>query len=877
MGRAIDTPESGGGAPGEPTISVAGEAWSHIKSVFLEAIELPEPERHAFLERACSGNAALRREVESLLASDAAAESFCETPAAVLLNAPMPARPPARLPAGTRLASYEITDFIGAGGMGVVYRARHTVLGRTVAIKTLGTHLIDDAARQRLIREARNASMLSHPNICTIHEVGETEETGPFIVMEYVRGQTLYELVRDTPPALDDVLHYGKQIAGALAHAHERGIVHRDLKSANVMRAEDGRLVVLDFGLAKRLPDSELSRDPTLTVQDALAGTLSHMAPEVLLGGTANPRSDVWALGVLLYELATGELPFQGRTPYETSSAIISDAPRALPARVPLALRLVIARCLLKNPDARYQSSAAVHAALDAIARKRAWPLIGPLLISVRRRTIATLTAIAVLGPAVIFGASWLRQELVAPARISSIALLPLENGTGRADAQYYADGLTDALIAQLGELSNARIVPRASIARAVRASGSRLQIAQQLRSDVIVEGSLRRADDRVAVDLKLVDPKGDRVLWSDSYERASADVLALQADAVRGLALGLRLAVRPEARERLNVVRAVNPEAYQAYLKGRYEWNQRTPASLEAATIHFNRAVALDPTYAPAHAALADCYNQLGTVMVGGGSPREFRPRAAAEAIKALQLDPNSAEAHATLGYVRHYELKWAEAEREFKRAIDLNPSYSLVRVWYANLLMSQLRLDEALQQVFAARELDPFSLVVNTNVGWVLDIAGRHAEAVTQLEHTLTLDSTYVQARQRLSGALSRAGRMPQAVAEAERIVAMTNRAPFSVYMLEDLRARSGQHDAARALLRELLERSRHEFVSPWLMALAFLSVGEVDQATPWIEKAFADGSNGVSYLAVEPTVAKYRHDPRIRAFVARAGLPL
>ena len=843
-----------------------GERWARVKAVFLNAVDLPESERSALLDRECEGDEALRKEAESLLASEAAAEGFCEQPAAVVLNlANSTSDGPALLAPGARLGVYEITELIGAGGMGVVYRARDTRLGRDVAIKTVGNHLIGDAAGERLIREARNASMLNHQNICTIYEVGETAETGPFIVMAYVRGPTLEEVVRNGVPALDEVISFGAQISAALAHAHERGIIHRDLKAANVIRAEDGRAIILDFGLAKRLPsETSRSHDPTLTAQHAVAGTLSHMAPEVLQGGIADARSDVWALGVLLHELTTGELPFKGRTPYETSSAILTLPLRPLPNRVPLALRLVIERCLMKNPAARFQNSRAVHAALDAIDRKRAWPLIGGLLVSVRRRTIATLAAIVVLAPLLLFAQGKLRKQLAPPPPISSIAVLPLQNATGRADGQYYADGLTDAFIAQLGELTNARIVPRTST-------------AQQRRADVIVEGSLRRADDRVVIDVKLVDPRRDRILWSDTYERASTDVLALQADAVRGLALGLRLAVRPEARDRLAVVRAVNPEAYQAYLKGRYEWNQRTPGSLRAATEHFKRSIVLDPTYAPAHAALADCYNQLGTVMVGGGSPREFRPLAAAEAIKALQLDPNSFEAHATLGYVRHYDLQWAEAERAFKRATELNPSYPLVRVWYANLLMAQRRFDDALHQINAAREIDPFSLIVNTNVGWILDNAGRSVEAARQLQYTLSLDSTYVQARQRLPGALFRAGRVHEALAEAERTVAMTNRAPFSIYILEDLRARNGQVAEARALHRELVERSKREFISPWLMALAYLAVGDVEEGARWIERSFEDGSNGVAYLAVEPTVAKYKHDPRIRIFFARAGLSI
>lgn len=312
------------------------ERWARVKAVFLDALECPEAERDAFLARACSDDTALKDEVASLLASAEAAASFCETPAAQLLapTAGVASEPAPRLPPGTRLGSYEITEFIAAGGMGAVYRARHTVLGRQVAIKTVGAQLSDASAKRQLIREARHASALAHPNICTIHEVGEANGA-PFIVMEHVAGRTLREIIRDGTPPLRDSLAYAIQIANALEHAHAHGIIHRDLKSSNAVIDAEGRAKVLDFGLARRLPQStpDESRESTITSLGALAGTLTHMPPEVLRGERADARSDVWALGVLLYELATGELPFQGRTAFETSSAILGDPPRPMSAR----------------------------------------------------------------------------------------------------------------------------------------------------------------------------------------------------------------------------------------------------------------------------------------------------------------------------------------------------------------------------------------------------------------------------------------------------------------------------------------------------------------------------------------------------------------
>ena len=864
--------------------SVRPDRWTQVKAVFLDAIERSGADRDAFVLQACAGDDELRAEVESLLASDGAAGTFCETPAPALLTGT--AAVPSRLESGTRLGVYEIVDFIAAGGMGEVYRARHSVLDRVVAIKTVNADH-DPSAARRLIREARHASRLTHPNICAIYEVGASEVGAsgvgtsgerPFIVMQHIDGRSLREMIQAGGVDLPRTLGIGAQVAEALAYAHDHGIIHRDLKSSNVVIDATGRATVLDFGLAKRLPTAidDASAEPSLTVQGALAGTLSHMAPEVLLGGEADARSDVWALGVLLYELVSAKLPFTGRTPYEVSSAILSEPPCPLDSRTPLALRLVIERCLLKDPTARYQRAREVRAALDAIRRRRAWPVVGRLLVTVRRRTLLVVGASLALLPVLAVAGRYAMRELAqSPMRVSAIAILPFRDASGNPGGAYYAVGFSEALTAQLGALTETRIIGPVSAARVVSVAKTPEAIGRSLGANILLDGSLRRAPDRVAVDLRLIEAESGRVLWSDTYDRDAREVLALQADVARALALAVRLAMRPAAQERFATVRAVRPDVYEAYLAGRYEWNQRTSESLQRAVVDYGRAVALDPTYAPAHAALADCYNQLGTVMVGTSSPQAMRPRAAAEAIKALQLDPNSAEAHAALGYVRHYQLRWTEAEQEFGRAIELNPNYSMARIWYANLLMSRRRFDESLHQVFIARDLDPFSLIVNTNVAWVLGNAGRHDEAIAQLQRTLSLDSTYVQARMRLAGAFEQAGRYDSALAHAHRLVSTMHGASPSLALLGTIQAHAGETRAARATLRELLERSRTEFVPAWSIASIYASLSEIDSAVVWAEKAFDEQSNVVAYFNVDGNTPALRRDPRFRALLVRAGL--
>ena len=855
------------------------DQWNRVKTLFLEALERPLSERSVFVAQVAGHDAQLRQEVESLLASDEAAGNLCEIPAAALLRDEVSgeAEGPSRLSPGTRLGVYEITEFIAAGGMGEVYRARHTVLGRQVAIKTIVRRSFPDAsARRRLVREAAHASILKHPNICTVYEVGEAEGV-PFIVMELVNGRPLDEVIRRSRPSIDSALTWGIQVANALEHAHSHGIIHRDLKSSNVVIDAAGSAVVLDFGLARRLPDASgiQSRDATLTGQDAFVGTLSRTAPEVLLGERADERSDVWALGVMLYELSTGVLPFAGRTPFETSSAIIGEPFTPISSKVPLALRLVIERCLVKEPTKRYQRAVDVESALDAIKRRRAWPVIGRLLVSVHRRALYGATASVVLVSTLIAGGNRFRNRTILEHRVSSVAVLPLENATGNPNATFYANGITDALIAQLGEASTIRVFSPASAARVAGATRMQRSSGAPVGADVVVSGRLRQATDSTAVDLRLVQSSNGSVLWSGSFHGSAREVLALEADIVRQIGDAIELPLRRDARERLSKTRAVSPEVYEAYLKGRYEWNKRTQKSLELAVRHYSDAVTLDPTYAPAHAALADCFNLLGTVMVGAGGPRELRPRAAGEAIQALQIDPYSAEAHAALGYVWHYDLRWKDAERELRRAIELNSSYSLARVWYANLLSSRLRMREALAQMDTALQLDPFSLIVNTNLGWVLERADQLEAAIVQLDRTLTLDSNYVQAHMRLAGVLSNANRSSEALDHARRVLALTDSSPFAVGLMATVDAQAGRRAEARVLLAQLLARSRREYVPPVVIALIFNALDDQERTLDWLDKAFAEKSNAIAYLAVDYRNRPIRHNPRFLRLLARAGL--
>lgn len=840
-----------------------------MKQVFLEAIDVADEDRAAWLSKTCGGNAALRREVESLLASDRDAASFCETPAAAMPGAGGFAAGAGRLGPGSRLGHYDILERIGGGGMGEVYRARDRRDDRIVAIKTVSAALANPAGELRLLHEARHGSALTHPHICAIHELGDAGGS-PFIVMEFLEGRSLDAVQNGRALPLDAALRYAAGVASALDHAHRHGVVHRDLKPSNVVIANDDRPVVLDFGLAKRLPQQDLPDSiESLTVTGhGPAGTLTHMAPEVLRGGRADARADIWALGVLLYEMVTGTLPFKGRTPFETSSAILGEAPKPAPLRLPLALRLVIGRCLEKDPAARYQSAAEVGRALASLRGSGRLPLALRLIATrpgARRRTAWAAAVIFAVAAAGMAG-----SRSLEPA-ITAIAIAPFHHGPSP-EEQAYATELSEGIAAQLRASAHVRVLSSALLASS---GGSVADAARAVRADAVVEGALRRSSGRLELDLRLVDTGSGATRWSQRFARESREVLVLQAEAVRALAAKVDAALTPAARERLRLVPAIDPAMYEEYLKGRYEWNQRTAGSLERAAAHFERAIALDPAFAPAYARLADCYNQLGTVMVGSGSPAAYRPRARAAAIKALQIDPDSAEAHAALGYVHHYSWEWADAERAFLRSIALDAAAPLPRLWYANMLMSKGRFDEALRQAHAARDLDPFSLVVHTNIGWILTNARRIDEAIEALRHAVSLDPAYPQAQWRLVNALAYAGRHDEALPGLERVLTLTNRSPSSLIFRAHMLALAGRGEEARRGLAEAADLARRTYVSPGMMPGPHVALGDRAAAIDWMERAHREGANAVAYFAVEPWTYPLHGEPRYQDLLRRVGL--
>jgi eukaryotic-like serine/threonine-protein kinase len=846
------------------------ERWSRAKVPFHDAIEVPPERRGTFLASACGPDTALLDEVRSLVTSDADAGEFIEEPAAALL-ADSGERTTPVLSEGDRLGRYEVLEYQGSGAVGEVYRARDTRLGRTVALKVL-THRHAPNAGASLLREAQHASMLNHPHVCTVHEVDEVD-AWPFIVLEHIEGTTLHGVIGGQPMPVERVARWAGQIADALDHAHHRGIIHRDLKSSNVIVMPGGDVKVLDFGLSRRLaaPADGGASAMSVLADASVAGTLTHIAPEVFRGDAVDGRIDIWALGVMLHEMLTGTVPFHGRTPFETANAILGDEAPPLPVQVPARLRLVIGRCLSKDPAARYRTAAEVRDALATVAAGVTKRPQGRR----RRAIVAAGVAVAVAGGLYATG-SWRAERPWNEPQTRMLAVLPFQDTSGNAADRVLADGMTEAMIAELGRIDAVRVMAPTTSQRLRERAGDLRQVGRDTGATQVLEASVARSDDRVRLTARLIETTSGRILWSADYERHTRELQALYGVIAAAVAAAVEVGMDADDARRLSLIRSVDPDVYEAFLKGRYYWNQRTSDSLRTAVAQFETAIALDPSYAPAYAALADCYNQLGTQMVGGGSPQEWRPRAADAAMRALRIDATLAEAHATLGYVQHYDWQWTTAEQSFRRAIALNPSYALARIWYANLLSSQNRVDEAISQVTVAAELDPLSPVVATNVGWVYTNAHRFTEAIEHLTRTVAMDPGYVQAHSRLGAAYSNAGRHDEAVAELETAVRLSQGRPSDRAALAQGLGLAGRSAEALRIVEELVAGLPTQYVSPGALANAYIALGRREDGLRWLERSHRERTNNNAYLGVEPVYDVIREEPRFQALMRAVGLP-
>jgi serine/threonine-protein kinase len=782
---------------------------------------------------------------------------------------------------GQKFGHYVIEQKLGEGGMGVVYRARDEKLQREVALKFLGTLLGGgSASHERALQEARAISALNHPNICTVYEIDEADGR-PFIAMEYVEGRPLSLEIPSTGLALEQVERYGMQLADALQHAHSRGIIHRDLKSANVILTPSGRLKVLDFGISRKVEPGrgmeETTRfDQSWESQHTFTGTLPYIAPEVLKGQEADVRSDIWSLGVVLYEMAAGHRPFSGGTAYELTAGILRERLPEITPPLPPVLHTVIDKCLDKDPGQRYQSAGEVRAALEAAStasktqelyRTNVTPKPPPAKWNSARNILALLLLLALVGGL----AFWLRgrakenPKRPLPGAIQSVAVLPLANLSEDPSQDYFADGMTDAIITELSQIRKLRVISRTSVMQYKHTQKPLDQIAQDLNVDAIVEGSVVRAGDRVRVSAKLFQTNVEGVLWGGNFERNFTDVLALQSDVATQIARGIQVELSGTEQNELARSRSVVPEAYEAYLKGRYEFEKRTPEGFRDAGTYLQRAIEKDPTFAAAYAALGDTLMSMANYQMA--PPETLIPKAKQAVEKALQLDNRLAQAHTSLAAIRMYHLEGGDIEGEFQQAIALDPGYAQGIHWYALYLAAAGKREEAIREIKLAREIDPKSLIINANVGWVHYLARDYDRAEDAVKATLQMDPSFVSAHGYLGQIYVAKKRYEEAIHEFQTAASL---APGDIAGQADLAhayAISGRKSSAEEILQEMQSAQGKKYVSAYDFATAYAGFKDTKKTLEWLEKAYLERNGRLANLRVHPQFAFLQAEPRFQ----------
>ena len=768
--------------------------------------------------------------------------------------------------ANQQLGRYHLVEKLGAGGMGVVYRAHDPKLARDVALKTLHPNVLeDDHSRKRFREEALALSQLNHPNICTIYEIGD-EGGQTFIAMEYVKGRPLSELIPPDGLPLETALRYAMQITDALAHAHRHGLVHRDLKSANVVINDEGNVKVLDFGLAR-----QIDRQSAATQTGVLMGTPAYMAPEVLAGADADVRADIWALGVILFEMIAGTQPFSGNTGPALVSAIMKDPPRALPSRIPASVRAVVQRCLTKDLGQRYQSAPEVRAALEAAGLEQTAGQ-SPI-VSQGRRWIRWVVSMGVVVVIVIAGVTGLRWwQNASNNRIQSLAVLPLENLSGDPEQEYFADGMTEQLTADLSRITGLRVISRTSAMQYKKARKPLPDIARELNVDAVLEGSVVKAVDKLRITAKLIRGDPEENLWAKSYERDVRDVLALQAEVARDIAAEINIRITAHEAAQLSTNRRVDPEAHQLYLLGRFHFGRTTEEGLRKSISYFEQAIAKDPAYAEAYAGLAETYSILSSNF---DRPRDVMPRAKSAVETALKLDDNLAEAHATMGHIHlFYDWDAAAAERELTRAIQLNPSLASAHVGRAGYFLATGNRELAVPEIRLAFQLDPLSLRTHALGIIFLIFAQRYDEAIEQAHKTLELEPRFGVALAFQGLAYAEQGRFKEAVVNLEKAAQLDTTATVTLFRAH-VHAVAGHKEQAQKLITEIEGASEHAYICPYEIATAYVSLRQNDKAQQWLRKGIEERADCMAWLAVEPWMEPFRSDPRYEELLREIGL--
>ena len=818
------------------------------------------------------------------------------------------------------ISHYRIISKLGAGGMGEVYLGEDTRLGRKVAIKLLPLRsLRDEHARRRLLREAQAAATLDHPNICSIYEIGEESGTN-FIVLQYIEGETLAKRISRKPVELTEALEIAVQIADALAEAHSRGIIHRDIKPHNIMLSARGQVKVLDFGLAKIIEergytDSIAPTQNLLSEPGMMIGTVPYMSPEQVQGQPVDVRSDIFSFGVVLYELFGGVQPFASENSASTISSILTRDPPPLARyshEIPLELERIVSKALAKDPESRYQtikdmlidlkrlkqqfafetelerSHSGINGNSSSGKRSASWATASrgrtppfdfqttqstlPSVIVNKRRRIWLAAAIVIAAFAAVLIYRWVPK---GNETIDSIAILPFLNKSADPDAEYLSDGITDSIINNLSQVPGLKVIAHSSVFRFKGAEADPVAVGRELQVRALITGRVVVRGDHLSIAVELADLRDNTHLWGEQYERDVSDLLAVQKEIAREASSILRSKLTGEETNRVTNLYTANNEAYQNYLRGLYYLNKRNSEGFNKAIGFFEQATALDSNYAQAYAGLADCYTLLAEYELM--SSETAYPKATAAAKKALELNEMLPEAHTSMASIAQDHFDYGLAELQLKRATELNPNYATAHHWYGMLLCAMGKFPEAEAAMRKAQELDPLSTIINANVGWLYFIAGDNDRAIQQLRKTLDMDSNFSVGHHYLGIVYGQKAMYKEALEEFQRSDMLSGGGAFNTAQSGYIYAVWGKRAEAEKIIAELKRQSKNSSVSPWGIALIYTGLGESDQAFEWLDKAYNDRAFDLQYAKVDPRFATLRSDPRFQKLLKRMGIAL
>jgi len=791
------------------------------------------------------------------------------------------------------ISHFRVIEKLGAGGMGVVYKAVDLRLDRPVALKFLPDNMLQDSqALDRFRREARAASALNHPGICTIYDIGEQHGRG-FIAMEFIDGETLRSHIHGKPLPLAEILKLGIQIAEALDAAHAEGIIHRDIKPANIFVTKRGQAKVLDFGLAKLVPKGVASADEdprgevpgSTSIVGIISGTPSYMSPEQVRGDNLDARTDIFSLGLLLYEMATGRQAFSGETGGKIIEAVLTRSP--VPARninpdIPPRLEEIINKALHKDREQRYQHAAAIRTDLQQLERDTdpgtvsGWRVAKEGTESVQTSTTSQLHSTEkqrARNSTAQTGA--LRPQRVSKI-IDSLAVLPFENASRDPEHEYLSDGIAGSLINILATVPKLRVMAQSTVFRYKGRPIDPQAVGRELNVRAVLTGRIMQSGGSLRIGTELVDVATGSQLWGAQYDRKPGDIFAIQDEISNEISGKLRLKVTRAEKKRLTKHQTDDADAYRLYLKGRHHWNQWTEDGFYKAIEYFQQAVEKDPGYALAYTGLADSY-----VLLGWNSylpPTDAFPKGKMAAMQALRLEPDLGEAHTPLAAVLWlHDWQWQEAQREFERSLALSPAHPTASHWYAEYLMTMGRHVEAIARIKNSQELDPLSLIISVAIGRDFYMARRYDDALEQLRRTVELDPNYPVTYWVLGLLLTKMGRYELAIAEGEKGVKLSGGSPLMNAALAQTFATAGEKEKAIQILDDLTNLTKQKYVAPYFFAGIHIGLGEDDRALEYLEKSYEEHSHWLIYLHLDPSMDSLRSNPRFQDLSRRIGLPL